>query len=547
MSRELSAADWAAARADAADLGRRAVEDGRLPDLLMAYQQRGVDRLLSGVSVLVVEKSRRIGYTWGLAAYAVLRAAMEKPAGGMDVMYISYSQEMTREFVDACAMWAKAFAKGAAEAEELLFDDADPRHPDETRQIKAFRIGFASGFEIIALSSAPRSLRGKQGVVIIDEAAFVESLAELLKAALAFLMWGGQVVVVSTHNGADNPFNGLVHDILEKRKPYELIRVDFDEALRNGLYERICLVKGTPWTAEGEAGWRQEIIAFYGDAGDEELYCVPSEGSGAWLPGPLITARMTAEGKVLRWDLPADFLHRPQLVQAGMLAVFLDELDGELRKLDATERHALGFDFGRVGDLSVVYLLAIDQVLARRARLAVEMRRWPHDEQKAVCRAILKRLRMVGAAFDATGEGNVIAEAMQREFGAYDLKVGAGGLVAAVKLSQEWYRTEMPPVKAALEDDVLALLLDADHRDDLRQIQVIRGIPQVPPLRTGGEGKKRHADAAVAIALAEFAARMNTIDYGYTAAPAPQSRFETEADDEPSFRMASQRRRAASW
>ncbi len=71
------------------------------------------------------------------------------------------------------------------------------------RSIQAFRIRFASGFEIIGLSSAPRSLRGKQGVVMIDEAAFVDNLKELLKAALAFLMRGGQVVVCSTHNGTE--------------------------------------------------------------------------------------------------------------------------------------------------------------------------------------------------------------------------------------------------------------------------------------------------------------------------------------------------------
>ncbi|MDT9694128.1 hypothetical protein Q5762_38525, partial [Streptomyces sp. P9(2023)] len=89
-------------------------------------------------------------------------------------------------------------------------------------------------FEILALSSAPRSLRGKQGVVIIDEAAFVESLPELLKAALAFLMWGGQVVVCSTHDGADNPFNELIRDMLGGKLPYAHMRIDFDQALADG-------------------------------------------------------------------------------------------------------------------------------------------------------------------------------------------------------------------------------------------------------------------------------------------------------------------------
>ncbi len=58
------------------------------------------------------------------------------------------------------------------EVEETLFDQ-----DDDDKAINAFRIKFASGFEIMALSSAPRGLRGKQGVIIIDEAAFVDSLA----------------------------------------------------------------------------------------------------------------------------------------------------------------------------------------------------------------------------------------------------------------------------------------------------------------------------------------------------------------------------------
>lgn len=131
---------------------------------------------------------------------------------------------------------------------------------------------------------------------IIDEAAFVDSLAELLKAALAFLMWGGQVVVCSTHNGAENPFNQTIQDILSGRAPHKHVRIDFDQALKDGLYERICLVKGDEWTAEGEAAWRQEIIDFYGEGADEELFCVPSASSGACLVSPANTANVAAQG-----------------------------------------------------------------------------------------------------------------------------------------------------------------------------------------------------------------------------------------------------------
>lgn len=493
-----------------------------LPDVLLSYQSRTVAKLEAGTAVLVIEKSRRIGLTWGLASYAVLRAARAKSAGGMDAMYISYSQEMTREFIDACAMWTRAFDMAALASEEFLFDDSDPATPGETRHIQAFRIKFASGFEILALSSAPRTLRGKQGLVIIDEAAFVDNLKELLKAALAFLMWGGQVVVCSTHNGAENEFNVQVQDILGGRSKFEHMRIDFDEALLEGLYQRICLVTGKEWSPEAEATWRQGIIDFYGDGADEELFCVPTMGSGAWLSAPLIEARMTADAPILRLDLPDDFLHRPPAERARLMTPFMEELEEAIDGLDPANLHAFGFDFARVADLTVGKLLAIDKLLKRRSALTFELRRVPGDEQKQITKKVLKGSpRLVGAAFDATGMGWTVAEDMGREFGLWHAERNPAGLVRAINLSEAWYRTEMPPLKTRFEDGDIALAPDAEHLADLRLVKIIRGTPRVPDVRTGEQGKRRHGDFAIALALAEYASRQQWHEFGYLAvAPA---------------------------
>lgn len=436
-------------------------------------------------------------------------------------MYISYSQEMTREFVDACAMWARAFAQAAMEAEEFLFDDTDPADPGETRQIQAFRIRFASGFEILALSSAPRSLRGKQGVVIIDEAAFVDNLKELLKAALAFLMWGGQVVVCSTHDGVDNEFNVLVQDILAKRRPGAHLKIDFDQALMDGLYQRICLVTGREWSPEAEAAWRQEIIDFYAEGADEELFCIPAQGSGSWLTAPLIEARMTLDPEqapIIRIQLPEDYLLRSRLDQAQLFEPQLDEVKRAMDLLDETELHAAGYDPARRSDPAVMTLLAIEKMLRRREGLTVEMRHVPFDEQKRVARVLFGAPRLVGAAIDATGMGMNLAEDLGREFGMREAEDGAG-LVWAVTLNSGWYNVNMPPLKAAFEDDMIALTKDALHLGDLRLVKVIRGIPQVPAEREGTAGAKRHGDFAVAAALAHFASRLQWREYGYQAAP----------------------------
>ncbi|MDO6806789.1 hypothetical protein Q4595_30300, partial [Wenyingzhuangia sp. 1_MG-2023] len=79
-----------------------------------------------------------------------------------------------------------AFNKAAGDIQEELFIDDG----QEGKEILTFVVYIASGFKVQALSSNPSNLRGMQGNVTIDEAAFHERLAEVLKAALALTMWG---------------------------------------------------------------------------------------------------------------------------------------------------------------------------------------------------------------------------------------------------------------------------------------------------------------------------------------------------------------------
>src|SRR3546814_17336355 len=96
---------------------------------------------------------------------------------------MGYDLGMAREFIDVCAMWARAFGIAAEEVGEEILD-----HDGE--KFQAFRICFSSGFKVVALPSVPRALRGKQVIFICDEAAFQQNLAKLMKAAMAFLLWG---------------------------------------------------------------------------------------------------------------------------------------------------------------------------------------------------------------------------------------------------------------------------------------------------------------------------------------------------------------------
>lgn len=486
--------------------------------VLLPYQQALVAAVADN-AVTVYEKSRRIGATWGVGAQAVLTSGAARAEGGMDTLYIGYNLDMAREFIDVCAMWARHFGLAAGEVGEFLFQDQDSKGAE--RHIAAFRISFASGFEIVALASRPRSLRGRQGFVIIDEAAFHDDLPELLKAALALLIWGGRILVVSTHDGAENPFAELVNDIRAGRKPYALLRTTFDEACEQGLYRRVCLKLGKTWTAAGEAEWRAGIRAFYGDGAGEELDVIPRAGSGRFLPLHLIEARADRDIPVLRWRCDDAFVHLPdEEREREALAWCREHLDPLLRDLDPLLRKALGGDVARTGDLSVFWPVVVGNDLVRRTPFTVELRNVPFEEQRIILHYILDRLtRLTGVAIDATGLGSWLAERTMQAFGAHR--------VFPIHLTEGWYRDNMPKLKAAFEDAGITIPADAPTVEDFRAITLVNGVARVPKKQDTAKGEdkdkagggQRHGDAAIAAALAIHAASLDTGDFRHRTVP----------------------------
>ncbi|STV56562.1 phage terminase [Klebsiella pneumoniae subsp. ozaenae] len=192
--------------------------------VLLPYQRRWI---ADPAQLKIAEKSRRTGLTWAEAAEAALNGSMSVSAGGCDTFYVGTTKDMAREFIDACAMWAKAYDWAASDIGEEVLEDED-------KDILVYVINFASGFKIKALSSNPSNLRGMQGNVIIDEAAFQKDLAAVLKAALALTMWGSKVRLISTHNGIENLFNTIITDSRAGKKRYSVHRIDIELAINEG-------------------------------------------------------------------------------------------------------------------------------------------------------------------------------------------------------------------------------------------------------------------------------------------------------------------------
>lgn len=471
--------------------------------VFLAYQQRWS---ADTTPVKVWEKSRRIGASWGEAGDTALLSAMSSTAGGMNAFYIGYMKDMAQDFIKDCAEFAKAYNLAAgeiSETEEVWTEGA------EEKSITIYTIKFASGHRIEALSSAPRNLRGKQGRVILDEFAFHSQQKELLKAAMALLIWGGQVHVISTHNGEANPFNELINDIRAGKFPYALHRTTFMDAIADGLYERVCLRTGKTPTEADKQAWVAGIYAQYGDDADEELDCIPKSGTGVWLSRALIEARMRAGLPVLRWKPPADdFALWPEhLRTAEMMVWCVEHLKPLLGALDPERRSGLGEDFGRTGDLTVIDPFQVGSDLVRRFPFSVELFNCPFDQQREVVFFIADRLpRLFAMKLDARGNGHYLAEkAVQR----YRPR---GVDVEAVMLSETWYRENTAPFKAAFEDGTIELPLDDDQMTDLRALELVRGVPRIPDKRTtGADGLKRHGDAAISKLLAYAASRSDVM------------------------------------
>jgi phage FluMu gp28-like protein len=500
------------------------VQEQRDPGVFLGFQSRWA---CDKARVKVCEKSRRIGLSWSEAEDAVECAALSVADGGMDVWYIGYNKDMAIEFILDCAQWAQhmqGFSVEINTADEIFVDG------DERQSVLTYSIKFGSGHRITALTSNPRSLRGKQGRVIIDEAAFHTALAELLKAAMALLIWGGEVRIISTHNGDDNPFNQLIKDVRAGRLPYSIHRITFAQAIAEGLYKAVCARTGKEWTAEGEAKWEAEIRAQYGDDAEEELDCVPKHGTGAFLTRELVENCMRQGWAVLRDKREPDFTFKPERTRELAILDWCEEhlkpeLDALRELQDVTS--FLGADFARVSDLSAFLPLVQFRTLKRRVPFIVELRGMPFTQQRQVLWYIIDRLpRFVGAALDARGLGMQMSEETAQRYGQTRILM--------IQATQPWYLENLQPYKAAFEDSMIELPMDADVLTDHRVPRVIKGIPQIPELRTtDADKKKRHGDTFIAGALAWHASRVlhGTSIYEYQAAPPRSMRWDGTSGD----------------
>jgi len=481
--------------------------------ILMAHQRAWLE---DQSDLKLCEKGRRTGITFAEALDDTIIAATKKGDGGQNVFYIADVKEKGLEFIGYCAHFARVVQRELVEIEEYLFEDRLPS--GESRNINAYRIRFASGFRIHALASRPANIRGLQGVVVIDEAAFHDDVAAVIGAANALLIWGGKIRLISTHNGAENAFNTLIVETRAGKWPYSVHRYTFDDAVANGLYDRVCLMKHQTPAPEAQRSWYDLIVKSYGtdtERRDEELFCVPRKSGGTFVPRVLVEGRADANIPVARLVKKAEFAQQPEHARVAEIKAWCDEaLKPLLATLDPNLPSFFGEDFGRSVDRTVIWPAQLSREMLRRAPFIVELVNVPFEQQKQILFYVLDRLpRFAGGAMDATGNGAYLAEVAWQKYGS--------DLIEQIKLSESWYREHMPKLKSAFEDGAIAVPKDLDVIDDFGDLKLVNGVAQVPASRrrVGSDGRERHGDTAIAAALMMYASFRAPVVYDYTPVP----------------------------
>jgi phage FluMu gp28-like protein len=416
----------------------------------------------------LMEKSRRVGFDYALAygkTMERLTAECER-----DLWYTSADESAAAEFIEYCRFFHE---RRSLAVDHFIEDIEDPGHPKGA--IKTFCIRFENQTRINALSSSPRRLRSKGGDVAISEFAFHDEPTKLYNAAQPAILWGGNLIVGSTHNGEGSKFNRFCADAKayaggERERggrtltPWSYHFVDIYTAVAQGLVELINESKGTNFTREGfianaRAGCESE------DHWLQEFCCKPSSETTAWLPYDLIysceDAKCPAPGAPL-WDVAED-----------------------------TARYA-GIDVGRKKDRTAVWIVGTLGDVAWTRRIIV-LDNLPIPQQADIIEGALREAGVRRTCIDATGIGLGLGEELQRRLGRWAVELVTFTAPVKEKLAV--------PVRQRFEERTLRIPDHAEVREDLHMVR--KTITASGNVRfDAARSESGHADRFWALSLA---------------------------------------------
>ena len=319
------------------------------------------------------------------------------------------------------------------------------------------RIG-QRGSYIRAVAAKPSTARGMSDNLILDEFAHHQDNRAIWTALLPVVSRPDlRMRVISTPNGRGDKFYEIM---TEPEGLFSRHVVSIYDAVADGLPRNPAELK----KAMGDpAAWAQEFE------------CQFVDGATSWLPYELIDGCEDADA--------------PGVYQGGPVYV--------------------GMDFAARGDMTVIAVLElVGDVLWLRE--LIELRATSFAEQLATLDRVMRDYRVVRAALDQTGLGEMPVQEAQRRHGSYRVE----GVLFSVTRKLDMATA----LKERMEDKRLRLPVgNAPLRQDLHSVQRVAGATGAPRLVAERQDGS-HADRFWAIALATAAAHQPRVPIEFKSA-----------------------------
>lgn len=428
--------------------------------------------------IKIWSKARRIGADYAEA----LRAVLVRLRGSVrrDYWYAAQDESAAEVFIG----YVRDFAERMGRALHVV-TDADWVDGMELRRMHVdVPLPGGGSSRITAMTSNPARFRSKGGDVTFSELAYHPDPEAMYKAGAPATARGGQLSIISTHNGEGSYFCRLLRGAQRwaagSPKAGDIrMRVHetyIEQAVHEGLVERINRVEGTRFTREA---WLVAERAKYDEATwSEEFLGLPSADGDSYFPFSLTRPCVDPAA-----PSPTDALPR-----------FLEDVRGAAERCAPGPLFA-GVDIARKIDRFVIWVGAADSAQpGARLRTAgvLVLAGAPFPVMQACGDALLRgcpRLRRM--VIDATGIGAQLGEAWETRFGAR-----AEAVVVTAALKAEVY----PLLRRVLEERLLTIPDDGATLADLASVR--REVTVSGHVRYAGERTEHgHADRACAAAL----------------------------------------------
>jgi len=432
----------------------------------------------------IVDKSRRAGYSWLIAAKGVARGKLKKRHTST---YVSINQDEATEKI--------RYAKHIVEA---LDREVRPRLIIDN----ALELEFENGSRLI--SHPCRPTRGKGGDIYLDEFAHYPKDREIYTSAVPVVTKGGQLSIGSTPLGSSGMFWEIFEEKIKKYPGYRRSSVPWwaTSALCKDIAGAAKLA-GYMLTAERVRLFgTTRLIEIFENVSledfQQEYECAWIDESVAWITWDEIKANQIDAQAGHLWYRQAKVVDEAlRVIDEVALAIKDRRIEGAL---------AGGMDVGRKHDLTELVFVGRATTSQTPYRLGISLARTPFEDQVAVAAKALTLLPVTALLIDQNGLGMQLAEQLNQRFG--DRAQG----VNFTAPNKELWSVEL---RVKMQKGQVPIPLDRELSYQIHSVKKSVTTAKTVVFDVAAS-EKHHADKYWALALAEWAtnispARMSVI------------------------------------